>query len=376
MSPKNKSTYQLPLTPPSSTVKRRGTSNSCLEPINVNIKPKKLLSELKKSSQLSSPASPCKIRKITRKPTLKYRPIVNTIFNVQDYLDGISKSKKDNEKNLEFLKCSFKYSNKIIVIAGAGISTATGIPDFRSNSSSKEGLLMNKETKSLFDYNYVYSNDDSIEKFNKLMNHLNHLSNTVKPTKFHHFLNDLLEKNKIQRIYTQNIDGLEKKAVSSNYNNKIVQLHGDINFMTCNFCHIRTSYDPTLFENQLIPDCLYCMENQMIRRNAGLRARSIGKFRPSIVLYNELHPSGEEIMQFNKIDLKKFPDLLVIVGTTLKIPGVISMVKNFVTKIKSRKNGIILFIANELPSQRIIDIIGHIDLIVLGDCQAIPDLVE
>jgi NAD+-dependent protein deacetylase SIR2 len=50
-----------------------------------------------------------------------------------------------------------------------------------------------------------------------------------------------------------------------------------------------------------------------------LRPRPIGKMRPNIILYNEVHPQGEEISQIVKYDLGKKPDMLIVLGTTISI---------------------------------------------------------
>ncbi|CCC68389.1 hypothetical protein NCAS_0B03050 [Naumovozyma castellii] len=352
---------QLPLTPPPSTIKVPSTSATLYDLNSIDIKPKRLITQLKKLSP--------------RKPPLRYRPIENTILSLRDYQDGLI---KPSNKELKFLQYALTHCQRIVVIAGAGISTHAGIPDFRS--SSKSSLLMNNSTKSLFDYNYVYSDNETTLRFNTLMNKLNKMSREASPTKFHTFLNELASQGRLLRSYTQNIDGLENKL--DDLREKTIQLHGDVNLMSCTLCHKTSPYDSTLFKSNtsqngsLVPDCTHCMEMQNMRREAGLRNRSIGKLRPKVILYNELHPDGEEIAKWNRLDVKKVPDCLIIVGTTLRIPGVINMVKAFAEKVRSRKNGIILLITNEPPSQRILKLIGNTDLVVLGDCQELPNLIQ
>ena len=74
-------------------------------------------------------------------------------------------------------------------------------------------------------------------------------------------------------------------------------------------------------------------------------------------------------------DLKSRPDCLVIVGTSLKIPGVRTMCRDFARKVHSSK-GVVLWINSEFPSQSIRDFVEFIDLIIVGDCQNVPEIVN
>jgi len=80
-------------------------------------------------------------------------------------------------------------------------------------------------------------------------------------------------------------------------------------------------------------------------------------------------------------DILTNSDLLIICGTTLKIPGVKRIVKEFSKSIESKKQetgegGAIIWLGNEIPSQSIVDYVEYIDLVVLGDCQKFAKMTE
>lgn len=356
----------LPLTPPATVEKRRSDSLTKRS----EVKPKKLLTQLRGSN---------------RKPRLKFRPQPFTVLDLNDHLDGLG----DN-KNADFLRYALRHSRRIVVIAGAGVSVAAGIPDFRS----KGGLFSSLKDKNcasgkdLFDYNQVYSSDEMSYKFNGMIANLHRLSQGAQPTAFHLMLDEIASEGRLQRLYTQNIDGLDTRM--KHLNTKIplekpppvtIQLHGSVNHVECNMCSKIENLDPTIFrcssqdidEAQVVPTCPQCEEFETVRMIAGLRSKGIGKLRPRVVLYNEVHPEGDLIGEIAASDLKKKPDCLIIVGTSLQIPGVKSLCKQLVQAITDRK-GIVLYMNKELPTKSVMDIIGSIDLIVLGDCQEVSKL--
>lgn len=370
--------YRLPLTPPSSSIKRRKdeTLNELL-----SLKPKQLIGDLKKVKEAKG----------KRKPRLKYKPPSDTVFPLDEYLNEAAKK---SAKDASFLVHVLKHSRRIICIQGAGVSVAAGIPDFRSENglfSTLKGKSANLHSgKDLLDFNLVYSSTSMSILFNNLMNNLYMLSDKCTPTPFHRFVNSLAEGGQLKRLYTQNIDGLETKfpllSDSVSHPPQIaaltVQLHGSIHKMSCMKCKKLYDMDPSLFkmseESQLgevIPHCPECKEFESIRSICGKRLQGVGKLKPNVVLYNEYHPEGDIISEMVNRDLKSNPDALLIVGTSLKIPGVRQMVKQFAAKVRSKK-GFVIWINNDLPAQNIKKLINGCDLIVLGDCQNIPILME
>ena len=98
------------------------------------------------------------------------------------------------------------------------------------------------------------------------------------------------------------------------------------------------------------------------------RALRIGTLRPAVVLYDEPHPLGDEIGQIQAADVRKRPDLVIIMGTSLKVHGLKKLVKEFAKVTHARKGpksqGIVIFV-NKTPPGSEWD--GVIDYHVEGD---------
>ena len=85
------------------------------------------------------------------------------------------------------------------------------------------------------------------------------------------------------------------------------------------------------------PICPECNQIEETRQAVGKRSRGVGKLRPSVVLYNEMHKDGEEVGEVVRRDLvgnskgkgRAGADLLLVVGTSLRVPGTKRMVREF-----------------------------------------------
>ncbi|KAJ1966179.1 NAD-dependent deacetylase hst3 [Dipsacomyces acuminosporus] len=140
---------------------------------------------------------------------------------------------------------------------------------------------------------------------------------------------------------------------------KAVQLHGDLENVICTICHTKYPFTEKLAEEfceGAPPPCPRCKEIEAIRDLVGKRSVATGFLRPDIVLYNETHPQGELIGTLSEFDLKRRPDLLIVIGTSLKIPGVKRMVREMSrcvhacpTKAKRAGAGKSIFINRDEP---------------------------
>lgn len=188
---------------------------------------------------------------------------------------------QDIKKLMEIINSS----NNIVFFGGAGVSTASGIPDFRSAKGiysytpeevlSYDFFLMH--TKEFYDFfwkNLVYEE--------------------AKPNPCHYFLTELEKKKKLKGIITQNIDGLHQMAGSKN----VIELHGNIKTFSCIRCHRKYSIEEQKKTNQFI--CSNC--GSLIK--------------PDIVLYGE---NLDENALEKSIDLISNCDTLIIAGTSLKV---------------------------------------------------------
>lgn len=216
------------------------------------------------------------------------------------------------------------------------------------------------------------------------------LSQAAKPTAFHNALRALDDRGKLLRVYTQNIDAIEEKCglsfgvpefegrrckgrkktattaadcvikdLSSSSASKLpcssddlprcIPLHGTLQSMHCQICNCSfplKNYLPSLTLGQP-PQCPECTSMEETRHLVGKRARGVGKLRPSVVLYNEAHKDGEGVGEVVKKDLlgsskgkwRSGADLLLVVGTSLRVPGTKRMVREFSKAVRSRGTG-------------------------------------
>ncbi|KAL8637757.1 MAG: hypothetical protein Q9228_005010 [Teloschistes exilis] len=282
---------------------------------------------------------------------------------------------------LDALSKVLQQRKKIVVIAGAGISVSAGsmlpipssveinpqlinfqVPDFRSASglftTLKNEHNLKASGKQLFDAS-VYQTDSATTSFHSMVRGLSQLASQAKPTAFHHLLATLGEEGRLMRLYTQNVDGIDTSlaplATSVPLAAKgpwprTIQLHGGLEKMVCSKCNHLSDFQPALFDGPLAPLCTQCVETDKIRTDhAGKRSHGIGRLRPRIVLYNEHNPDDEAIGTVVSSDLRSRPDAVIVVGTSLKIPGVRRIVREMCGVVRSRRNGIAVWVNHDPP---------------------------
>lgn len=190
------------------------------------------------------------------------------------------------------------------------------------------------------------------------------------------------KENRLKRLYTQNIDGIEtsmkplETEVPLNVKGQwpvTIQLHGSIQKMICQKCRTVCDLIPEKFLADP-PECQQCSEVDETRQIIGQRSHGVGRMRPRIVLYNEYNPDEEAITSVMNADVKSRPRVLIVAGTSLKIPGVRRLVKSLCTVIRSRKDGVTMFINNEPPVGKEFE--NCFDLIVQGTTDQVADLVQ
>lgn len=144
--------------------------------------------------------------------------------------------------------------------------------------------------------------------------------------------------------------------------------------MVCSKCGEVTDFDGSLFEGPEPPPCKACEETDNVRTShAGKRSHGIGRLRPRMVLYNEFNPDEEAIANVVKADLRARPDAVIVVGTSMKIPGVRNMVKDMCQVTRKRKDGLTAWINLESePSGA--DLRDCWDLVVQGKCDHVAEL--
>lgn len=263
----------------------------------------------------------------------------------------------ESEEELSRLLQALHKKKKIVVIAGAGISVSAGIPDFRSSTGLFTTLRgqhgIRGSGKHLFDAS-VYKHDASTSSFHTMVRELAHMTQNARPTPFHHLLASLAHEGRLMRLYSQNIDCIDTalKPLKTNVplNAKgpwpvTIQLHGGLQKMVCSKCGQLEDFDGSLFQGPEPPLCQQCVMLDAVRTSiAGKRSHGIGRLRPRIVLYNEYNPDEEAIGNVSKADLRRGPDAVIVVGTSLKIPGVRRLVKELCQVTRSRRDGLAAWI--------------------------------
>lgn len=201
--------------------------------------------------------------------------------------------------NEELLKL-INDSNNIVFFSGAGVSTSSGIKDFRS----KDGLYnMNYKypPEEILSHSFFIENTEEFYRFYK--DKMNCLENN--PNICHKFLTKLENRSKLKGIITQNIDGLHTKAGSKN----VLELHGSIYRNYCTLCHKEYKADDVFNSKSLIPTCS-CK----------------GIIKPDVVLYEEML----DLNTLNKsIELIEHADLLIVAGTSLTVYPASSLINYF-----------------------------------------------
>jgi len=219
---------------------------------------------------------------------------------------------------------------KCVFVVGAGISVASGIPDFRSPTgifaSLREQLKISG--KQLFTYNFGVK-EGSRQVYLSYISALKRLCDTAAPNPTHHFLANFPR----SRLYTQNIDGLEERAgmvFSKKDTTKGVYLHGNLACLACQYCGFKREFseeDMRVFEGGSEMACSECEERSRRSVGNGQRRRPIGVMHPGIIHYQQVHPEGAFIGRMCERDMDS--DLVIVMGTSLAVDGVKKLVRAF-----------------------------------------------
>ena len=304
-------------------------------------------------------------------------------------LDDDAQSIYDRNDAIQSLQHALRSRKKIVVIAGAGISVSAGIPDFRSANGlfaglQKEHKLKGGSGKQLFDAS-VYKDGEATSQFHDMVRKLSKMSKRAKPTAFHEMVARLATEGRLLRLYTQNVDGLETQmpplATEVPLPHKgpwpqTVQLHGGLEKMMCQKCRAVLDFDSALFEGADTPTCPECRQQDTFRTDElGKRSHGIGRLRPRIVLYNEQNPDEEAIGAVSAADMRTRPDAIVVVGTSMKIPGVRRIVSEMCKIVRDRREGTTIWI-NPDPEPTGPTFDNCWDLIVKGGSDTVAELVN
>lgn len=205
----------------------------------------------------------------------------------------------DQEKVRE-LRRIISESDNIVFFGGAGVSTESGIPDFRS----VDGLYNQKykyPPETIISHSFYRRNPEEFFRFYKDKM----IFSSAKPNKAHIKLAQLEQQGKLKAVITQNIDGLHQMAGSKN----VIELHGSIHRNYCEGCGQFYDLDYVV-NSQGVPRCEKC--------------GSI--IKPDVVLYEE---ALDDNNMTKALDYISSADTLIIGGTSLVVYPAAGLIRYF-----------------------------------------------
>lgn len=178
-----------------------------------------------------------------------------------------------------------------MVLTGAGISTESGIPDFRS----PEGIWAKVDP---FDVASIQAFRRSPERVWSFYRERIHLLLDAKPNAGHHALAELERRGLVCAVVTQNIDTLHGRAGSRD----VVEVHGSIRSAVCPQCLWTEGTEEVLaqLEERVAPLCVHCG----------------GILKPGVTLFGELLPAGAIE---RATELARAAELMLVVGSSLEV---------------------------------------------------------
>lgn len=203
---------------------------------------------------------------------------------------------------------------RVVVITGAGVSTLSGIADFRG----KNGLYTKDESVE-YKLTRTYFLEHSEEFYNFYKENI--IIKNTEPNVIHQTLASLEEKGYIDCIITQNIDNLHEKAGSKN----VIAMHGNGERFYCTKCRKSYSLNEYIEEGYICDKCK-------------------GIIRPDVLLYEE---SIAPYNRRNAIENIESADVVIVLGSSLVVSTVANLLDWFIMKNNVNKNDNKLFIIND-----------------------------
>ncbi len=186
-----------------------------------------------------------------------------------------------------------KDARSVVVLTGAGISTPSGIPDFRSDKTGLWSLT------NPFEVATIWAFRDHPKRFYSWMRPLAKDILTAGPNPAHFALTQMERMGKVTAIVTQNIDGLHQKARAS----RVMEIHGHLRSMSCLDCGYHDESAPYL------DDFLQTGEPPRCPRCGGV-------MKPDIILFGEALPH-DLVVAAQEATLHS--DLMLVVGSSLEV---------------------------------------------------------
>ena len=212
-------------------------------------------------------------------------------------------------------------SNRLVVFTGAGLSTESGIPDFRS-----PGGVWSRYNPADFDFQNFLSRESSREKYWQMATEMYATIRAARPNAAHRAIYELDRLGKLEVVITQNIDGLHERAGQAP--DKIIELHGTALHVTCLQCGKR--YDRDQIQQRIAggikaPVCDDCR----------------GPLKPATISFGQAMPERETREAFTR---SAQADLFLVIGSSLVVQPAASL------PLAAKRGGARLVIINRDPT--------------------------
>ena len=231
---------------------------------------------------------------------------------------------------IERLKAAIEKARRAVVFTGAGISTESGIPDFRS-----PGGVWDRYKPIMFD-DFIASEEMRRETWRRKIETDKTMVN-ARPNRGHRSVAALVERGIVSAVITQNIDGLHQ--ASGVPDDKVIELHGNSTYAACLDCRLRYELDDILAafrKDETLPLCTFCG----------------GMVKTATISFGQAMP--EDAMRRAELETMA-ADLFIVCGSSL----VVYPAAGF--PITAKRNGAFFAIVNREPTEldRFADLTVH-----------------
>jgi len=233
-------------------------------------------------------------------------------------------------------------SRRIVIFAGAGLSTESGIPDFRSPG----GVWDRYDPEDFYFQNFL-SSEASREKYWQMATEMYEPMKKAQPNLAHLAIAEMERLGKLDCVITQNIDGLHFKA--GNSEDKVIQLHGTamaVSCLTCGKRYDRDEIQERLRKGMKAPKCDTCG----------------GPLKPATISFGQSMPEKETQEAYHRSSIS---DLFIVIGSSLVVQPAASM------PLVAKRNGAKLVIINRDPTSYD----DMADLVIHGQAGPIMDSI-
>ena len=225
-------------------------------------------------------------------------------MNKNDEMMQMRREKEELEHDISRLNDMIKISKKIVFFGGAGVSTESGIPDFRSPNGLYRDYLDPRVVPPEVILSHTYFEEHTKEFFKFYREKMLYL--TASPNRAHKKLAELEAAGKDITVVTQNVDGLHQKAGSK----KVLELHGSVYRNYCTGCGQFYNVNFVANKKYPVPECSICG----------------GIIKPDVVLYEE---SLREQTIVDTVNAMEEADMLIVAGTSLTVYPAASFLNYF-----------------------------------------------